>query len=364
MLKIHRLFIIIGIVFIVLIAITVYANKNNMQKQLNAFVKDYTQQLKAEGISQQTITDYASNVKVSLALYNFNQKKPINVSNLNTIPTYYNDTNVLLAQNYFKENTNILASKSVQYKVAEEAVVSGIIASSKAGEDMGADLTINILTTQYLLDNTNINYINELTSFLKLVDKGFVSIDASGYIDGTISQLGITPTVYLLDATDGDNDGIVDLYHNKQDIIETAFALLAKNDYKEAEPIANQVEIPTTLEANALFGIQNAKNTNDWRKAGITRLNNKNYVANLYADLTPLNNNLGALRFHNYNVVVKTNNNPIKSTAIGLLAEDVELYLNLINYKRKNVLPKAKPTYKKRASATADDNLTVIYGTK
>ncbi len=365
MLKLHRLFIAIGIIFIILIALAVSFSGNKIESDFKKWVSIFSKELEKEGISLSTIESFKKNIQLSQSIVqSFEQKnKPTVVSAYNQVFSIANDDGILSAQVYFKDNIDLLKAKQKEYQLSPSVAVAMLFVGSGFGKNFGTEKLINILATQYIIDQTKTQNLLELKSFLRLVDKNQVNINDFGNLDGTFTYLGITPTTHLYYAKDGNSNGSIDLFNSKEDIIETAFNLLAKNGYKSNETALNRITTSTNL--SNLQGLANAKNTEDWKALGVSRVNNLPLPSNTMASIFMLNSNTGALIYHNFNIILKSNNSIYKSLAIGLIAEELDTYYKLIDYKATKVKPTVKPKYvAEKSTKKKDDKKYNIKGTK
>ncbi|MFL1780967.1 lytic murein transglycosylase [Candidatus Hepatincolaceae symbiont of Richtersius coronifer] len=341
MLKVHRWFILLGVVFIVFIGFSLDFKTQKNSSEFDKWFKQFVSDLSNEDISQETVEGFTKTVKFIPNL----PKKAGETINISKIQYLLDDDLVLKSQLFFKDNIKVLKAKEQNYKVPSEIIVAFLGVGSKFGNNLGNYQIINVLST--LASQKEESASQELLAFLKLVDQSYVSLDALGKEDGTFTYLGITPSNYLFYGVDGDLNGNIDLYNSQSDILETAYSLFNNMGWRYEEDWGDKILVPENINFTENQGIANARPLLDWSALGFRRdtkdplpNNNDNGV------LVLLDNGEGVLLYSNFNNIFKANNNLNKSVAVGLLSENLRVYYNLMDYKEKYVTGSPKTPYK------------------
>ena len=344
MLKVHRWFILLGVVFIVFIAFSIDFQGNKLQSDFKRWLKDFTVELENSGISEQTIESFNKQVKVVTDL----DKTLENKMNFQEELRYtLTDSLILKAQLFYKDNVGVLSDKEKLTTIPATLVVATMGVGSDFGDKYGNNKLIDILSTYIVMDKSAENNSKELLYFLQLVDKGYVSIDSLGNNDGTFTYLGILPSSYLFYAVDGDKDGNIDLYNNIQDILDSAFAIYVKQGWSLGFSWGEKVDVPLGVDVSSNQGLENAKPISFFKNMGITKefgeplLDDGSISTLMLTD----GKNKGVLLSNNFNVVFKSSMDISRAVSTVLLHDELQKYKSLMTYKEENVRsePKKQP---------------------
>ncbi len=361
MLQIHRWFILVGIVFIVMICLSVDFRLDRLDSIFVKWKQEFLQKAKLQGISTSTLQAFDLLVKVpdkSILVQNNKDKNEVHSKSLvltsigKEVSLYLNDNLTLKAQLYYRDNFQKLEKYATEYGVAPHIIVSIFALGSEFGEKLNKYTLANVLATKSLVGSDKQFYEKELISLLKLVDLGYVKLPVKGDKDGTFTYLGINPSAYLYYGVDANKKGKVDLLSNKDDIYETAFYLINQLRFTHDIPLGYQVA--TNKNVSGYQGIKFQRSIKEWSELGVKNTNRLPYNKddlNSIASFVAIDNNSGMLLLDNFNKILKTNNNLSKSVAITILANNLSEYAKQMAFKKlilqDNQPKKAKETVKK-----------------
>ncbi len=355
MLKIHRWFILLGLLFIVFIALSFEPQKKAADADFQQWIDDFTADLNTYGISEATIQSFRINATLlQEVIDSYNYRKA------NTSYTMAVDENLLLkAQVFYKENMDWLESNRTQYLISPEIIVAMFAVNNHFGEKLGDYPLVSILASLSYNVESSEEFKSELIAFLELVDKAHVRIDAFGNNDATFSYAGIRPTLYLDYGKDADNNSVIDLFTSRDDIVHTSFSML-KSLGLEQSTWSSEVLLHSAIDFDAKQGVRNISTMGTWKSLGI-----KSYDETI---ALPVDNRTGfllvleqaqrgLLLYNNFTVVLKTNNNLQKTIDILALSDKLVEYSKVLDYSRKNVQPnkKAVKSSKDSKSTKKDD---------
>lgn len=334
MLKVHRWFILVGIVFIVFIALSVDFRGATFNQKFKSWVKETARIAREQGISENTVLDYLATAEPLEFLL---QDKKENLQD--KVSALLSDDLILRAQLFYKDNLKILYQKEDEYKVSPEIVVAAMAIGSNLGEALGEYKMIDVLSTLGAKNENGDFYRNELISLFKLIDNNTLTMNVKGHEDGTFTFLGINPSSYLYYGTDSNNDNKVDLFTNNPDVFETYYYLLSQQNWQDLDSWGMLVSLQKGVDFTALEGVSNAKNIGLWKSLGVKKIDGAslNEPDSKQATLIKLNDDQGVLLYDNFNSLFKTNNVLAKSIAIGLLSDKIKDYAYSMEYKRTNV---------------------------
>ncbi len=336
MLKIHRWFILLGLLFIVFIALSVEFGVQKEDSDFKRWKDSFVKELEQSGISNITIEKFKNHAMIIRSVAdNYNKK----INNI-TYRISINEDALLKAQVFYKENQSLLEEKRREFKVSPEIVVAMYAINSSFGEKMGENSALNVFSTLAYNPSSSEEYKIELITFLELIDRGYFDINVMAHNDGIFTYLGIKPTLYVLYGLDGNKDGVVDLFSTRDDIVETSFGML-KTLGLDDKSWGNEVALPNTMDFQSRQGIRNLTTIDKWIDIGISSYNDSQLPKdNRSSFLIVLDSySHGVLLYNNFSVVNKTNSNIQRSLDILALSDRINEYRKALNYSEKNVKP-------------------------
>lgn len=151
--------------------------------------------------------------------------------------------------------SNLAKYKDLFARVEAATGVPGPVLASFWGleTDFGANIgnsdTIRSLSTLAYDCRRSEKFETELTSALKIVDRGDLSADEMrGPWAGELGQLQFLPSHYLNFGTDGDGNGHVDLLHSVPDVMMSGGKMLQAHGWRAGEPWLQEVRVPESLD--------------------------------------------------------------------------------------------------------------------
>ncbi len=162
---------------------------------------------------------------------------------------------------------------------------------------------------------------------LKIVDAGHIQLpDFTGSWAGAMGQNQFMPSSYHHYATDGNNDGKIDIWQNTADVLASTANYLKQNGWQTGQPVAQRVILNQFLPADLKLssrGLTTTKPLSAWQKMGVTPLRTLNIAADTPARLfLPEGPQEKAyLVFHNFNTIMRWNNSSHFAFAVYQLAE-------------------------------------------
>jgi membrane-bound lytic murein transglycosylase B len=369
MLKIHRLFILVGIIFVIIIAFSIDVNNDKLDVGFSSWKNKTAETLQANGVSEAVIKTFKDSVqKDSSYLKNLEESSEIQ-DVVADAKNYIDDDMLLKSQMFYTNNKKLLSDYALTYNVDYPSIVAIFGIGSKFGEDTGLYKVVNLLSNLSYDSANSEYYTNELIYFLKLVDQGTVDFDVLGDKNGTFSYLGIMPSMYYLYGVDGDKDGTINLFVSKEDILHTGFSMLKRLAWAEGLPILSSVSNPQGLNLKDQEGIkyllndnannqslQKSKNVEYWVNLGLVSDKTFNVDSDVVASVIMSGSNRdGVMLYNNFNLLFRGINVLDKSIAIGLLAQEVVKYVSLVNYKDNYVEGVEKTKYNPAKGPKKDD---------
>lgn len=339
MLKVHRWFILLGLLFIVFIALSIDFSVKKEDSDFKKWKDSFVADLQKSGISELTIQKFqeqASMVQAVADLYNLK----VNTTSYNIS---VNEEALLKAQMFYKENKTWLEEKKQDLKISSEIIVAMYAINSSFGEKLGENSALNVFSTLAYNSASADEYKLELISFLELIDRGYFDTNIMANNDGTFTYIGIKPSLYVLYGVDGNEDGVVDLFATREDIVATSFDML-KTLGLDNKSWGNEVGLPNTMDFQFKQGVKYLTTLDKWTYMGISSYNDSPLPKDKRSSFLILLDGYshGVLLYNNFSVIYKTNSNIQKSLDILALSDKISEYKKVLSYSEQNVKPVPK----------------------
>ncbi|HEY4078411.1 MAG TPA: lytic murein transglycosylase [Rhizomicrobium sp.] len=219
---------------------------------------------------------------------------------------------------------DVLARTSAQSGVPKEILVAIWGMETDYGADNGSFPLFSALAT-LAYDGPRANYARpEFFAALKIYqDRQYPVSEMVASWAGAFGQTQFTPTTFLKYATDGDDDGQIDLWHSAPDALASAAQLLAQQGWKSGQPWGFEVKLPSGFTYEDA-DTDTTKPLAEWRARGVmtasgAALPDTGDNAAIY--LPAGARGPAFLLFSNFNVILKYNNAASYALAVGLLAD-------------------------------------------
>lgn len=356
MLKVHRWFILVGLVFIVFIALSTDFKSIFMGNEFQKWVKHTSKEMAEGGVSKATLQQFQKEVKDPIKDLSQNQ------GTNKTLYTLKVDDNMLLkSREFFQANLEELQLVSKQYNVNANTLTAVVGYGSLFGENMPKNQLVQILATLAFNNQDSAKYKHELFEFFKLVDTKAVPFNVKGYDDGGFTQLHIFPSFYADNAKDGNGDNNIDLLSSKEDILASSASLLANNGWEFSKPWGSLVSLPQGQDFSEKQGSAHMQDFAAWEALGIKLQNKKDTPPSDAASMLLLldSPNSGVLLHTNFSVMYKIKGDLQESLTVLSLSSQLQQFDNQINYKKQNVKAVKKHQKVYRSKGRKKDDMPV-----
>ena len=242
-------------------------------KEWVTFVDNLQKEMRARGISQQTI-DKAYKGK------NYYHKAPDVVKQdkkqvefvLTTcayVNRLVNEQRVNTARKKYKEVKDKYQDIADKYKVPLNYMVAFWAVETNFGQNKGKYNLIDSLTNLSYKNRRAKFFKEELYNVLKIMDKTNLSGEKmEGSWAGAMGHFQFMPSTYNHYAVDYDGDDIPDIWNSFPDALASAENYLTKLGWKTDEPWGTRIQLPWNFDFNQV-GRKNTKTVAEWNKSGI-----------------------------------------------------------------------------------------------
>ena len=316
-----KLFILSKCFFILLLILfSLFFNVNLFaQETFNIWIKSFKEEAVSKGISKETL-NLLNDLKPLKKTISLDRNQPEFKLTFND---YFNKVvtkpRIKKAKKEYLNNKELLNKISKKYNVQGRFIISLWAIESDFGRNMGNFNAIQTLMTLAFDGRRSKYFRKELLALLKIIDSGDVANKniKSGWA-GALGQSQFMPSSYIAYAQDCNNDGLKDIWNNKEDVFCSIANYLKKNGWN------NKFTWGRRVSANKFLDYKNQnKNLLEWSQMGITKEDGNNLPKiNLKSRLIFLDNNpnLSFLVYNNYNVLLRWNRSNYFAVSVGLLS--------------------------------------------
>jgi membrane-bound lytic murein transglycosylase B len=234
------------------------------------------------------------------------------------------DDRVARGQQMMLEEAGVLGNIESRFGVPREVLVAIWGDESNYGQSMGTYNLFEALAT-LAYDGPRADYAKrELIAALKMVEKDhFDPATMTSSWAGAFGQTQFVPSSFLAHATDGDGDGVINLWTSPADALASTAQLLADAGWQRGADWGYEVMLPNGFDyANA--DLDTLKSVADWKALGVKTAHGDSLRPN--AELGAIYLPAGArgpafLVFGDFKVVLKYNNAAPYALAVCTLSD-------------------------------------------
>jgi len=177
---------------------------------------------------------------------------------------------------------------------------------------------------------------NEFLALLKVADRGFSRSELQGSWAGAFGNPQFLPSVYLRLATDGDGDGVANIFTNRADTLASIANYFRDAGWRTGQPWGVSASVPrgfdtasvsTELVAPVCARVHERhsqfKTVAEWRELGVQPLRpmGETTMASLFQPDGP--GTPAWLLTSNYRVILEYNCSNYYAMSVGLLADEI-----------------------------------------
>jgi membrane-bound lytic murein transglycosylase B len=242
--------------------------------QFPAYVEQLKRQARAQGISQATIDRAFAQVHVIDRVIRADRNQPESKITLDdylrrVIPAAKVRQGRELARRYHPQ----LAQVTARYRVPGRYIIALWGMESAFGKIQGREDVVSALATLAFEGRREAFFSRQLMAALKIVEQGHAGEGPlKGSWAGAMGQCQFMPTSFLRYAVDGDGDGRIDIWHNRDDVFASTANYLATEGWQPGVGWGREVRLPAGFDS-ALLGLKDsqARSVDAWQKRGVRR---------------------------------------------------------------------------------------------
>jgi len=223
-----------------------------------------------------------------------------------------------------KKHKNLFAKLQKKYGIPPQYLVSFWGLETVFGKHKGKMSVLNSIATLACDERRSDYFISELFDLFHLIDTNVVEVSQlQGSWAGAMGHMQFMPSAFRLYATDGDNDGKVDVWQSEYDALTTAANYLYQIGWQANERWGREVKLPENFDYKKIE-FDTTYPLSKFAKLGVTQMNGQALPTyDTQAELVLPNGYQGHafLVYRNFNMIMKWNLSKNYALSVGILAD-------------------------------------------
>ncbi|MDC9595296.1 lytic murein transglycosylase [Xenorhabdus anantnagensis] len=306
--------------------------------QFPAYVALLKQQAREKGISEKTLDRAFANIHFISRVIKADRNQPEKKVTLDdylkrALPAGKIEQGV----KQYEDNKLQLERISRKYGVPKAYIVALWGLESGFGKIQGKEDVISVLSTLAFEGRREALFIKQLLAALTIIENQYINEDQKlkGSWAGAMGQSQFMPTSYLTYGADGDGDGKIDIWNNKEDVFASTANYLHKEGWQQDLPWGYAISLPTGFNT-ALKGIKPAqgKTIAQWQALGISSPHFTNLPANTKGWIV-IPDDLEHRAFwvtQNFRTIMHWNRSYYFALSVGMMADGIMQRTHFLNH--------------------------------
>ncbi|SFU68323.1 lytic murein transglycosylase [Xenorhabdus koppenhoeferi] len=252
--------------------------------QFPAYVTLLKQQAREQGVSEKTLDRAFANIHFIPRVIKADRNQPEKKVTLNgylnqVLPVWRIEQGVTQYENHLPQLEKI----SRRYGIPKAYIVALWGLESGFGKIQGKEDVISALSTLAFEGRREVFFIKQLLAALGIIENQYIDEGQTlrGSWAGAMGQSQFMPTSYLTYGADGDGDGKIDIWNNKEDVFASTANYLAKEGWQKGLPWGYAISLPAGFDVE-LEGVKTEKGKTiaQWQTLGVSSPHFANLPAN------------------------------------------------------------------------------------
>lgn len=298
------------------------------QTSFNAWLHQFKQDARAQGISDATLTSAFANVTPSQRVIELDGKQPERkIGFAEYRKRTITPDRVAQGQRLLRENWSLLKRVEQEFGVQAQYIVALWGIETSYGKNTGGFDLIQALATLAWEGRRGAYFRAELIQALKILQDGHISRDRfKGSWAGAMGQNQFMPTSWKRFAVDYNGDGHKDIWTTRPDIFASSANYLATNGWKRGERWGREIQLPQNF-SRSLAGTDVQKSLTAWSQMGVRASDGSALPqdGSLYASVVIPDgaNGKAYLVYKNYRTIMTWNRSTYFALSVGMLADAI-----------------------------------------
>ncbi|WP_416775797.1 lytic murein transglycosylase [Xenorhabdus budapestensis] len=241
--------------------------------QFPAYVALLKQQARKQGFSEKTLARAFADVHFIPQVIKSDRNQPEKKVTLDEyLKHVLPEWKIKQGVEQYQKNLPELERISRKYGIPKSYIVALWGLESGFGRIQGKEDVVSALSTLAFEGRREVFFIKQLIAALNIIENKYIDGDQTlkGSWAGAMGQSQFMPTSYLTYAADGNGDGKIDIWNNKEDVFASTANYLRKEGWQEGLPWGYVVSLPDNFD-KTLEGIKvkQGKTISQWQVLGV-----------------------------------------------------------------------------------------------
>lgn len=280
-----------------------------------------------EGVAKSVANDAFASINFVPRVIELDRSQPEFVT---TFPSYYSkrvtDWRVNKGRELLQTHNALLTRLEEKYGIPKHYLLSFWGLETNFGSYKGKMPVLSSLATLACDKRRSSYFTGELMTALKLIEREQLSTDTMvGSWAGAMGHTQFMPSAYYRYATDGDNDGLVNLWESIPDALTSAANFLNNLGWEPGFRWGREIALPENFDYR-LSGYSNRQSVSQWQEAGLTQPDGAplpDSDLSAYVVVPAGHQGPAFLAYPNFRVIMRWNNSEFYAIAVGKLAEQI-----------------------------------------
>lgn len=280
-----------------------------------------------QGVAKAVATEAFDSINYVERVIELDRSQPEFVT---TFPSYYSkrvtDWRINKGRELLKEHQPLLTRLEDKYGIPKHYLLAFWGLETNFGSYKGKMPVLSSLATLACDQRRSRYFTGELMTALKLIEREELSADAMvGSWAGAMGHTQFMPSAYYRYATDGDNDGLANLWESIPDALTSAANFLDNLGWEPGFRWGREVVLPENFDYRQ-SGYSNRQSVTQWQQAGLTRPGDKplpDSDVSAYVVVPAGHQGPAFLAYPNFRTIMRWNNSEFYAIAVGKLADQI-----------------------------------------
>ncbi|MDR0219422.1 MAG: lytic murein transglycosylase [Enterobacteriaceae bacterium] len=306
--------------------------------QFPAYVALLKQQALKQGFSEKTIARAFADIHFIPRVIKSDRNQPEKKVTLdgylrNVLPDWKIEQGV----EQYQKNLPQLEKISRQYGIPKSYIVALWGLESNFGRLQGQEDVISALSTLAFEGRRETFFVKQLIAALEIIENNHIGANQSlkGSWAGAMGQSQFMPTSYLAYGADGNGDGIIDIWNNKDDVFASIANYLHKEKWQEGLPWGYAVSLSDDFD-QTLEGTkpEQGKTISEWLELGVFSPEFARLPAKTkgWVIITDGAEPQAFWVTQNFRTIMHWNRSYFFALSVGMMADGIEQRINHITY--------------------------------
>lgn len=280
-----------------------------------------------EGVARTVVDDAFASIAYQPRVIELDRSQPEFVT---TFPSYFSkrvtEWRVNKGRELIDEHSELLRNLEQKYGIPPHYLVAFWGLETNYGGYKGKMPVLSSLATLACDLRRSTYFTQELMTALKLMERESLSADTMvGSWAGAMGHTQFMPSAYYQYATDGDQNGQVNLWDSEADALTSAANFLANLGWEPGFRWGREVSLPDNFDYR-LSGYKQRRPISEWAEKGVTlprgaKLPDSDIES--YVVVPAGHEGPAFLAYHNFRVIMRWNNSEFYAIAVGQLANQL-----------------------------------------